>query len=155
MSAMSDGLRTVCWDLPCDAAVIGGARSMVRGTCRGWAVPEEVTDDIVLVVGELLGNAVVHGRPPVRLSVWATEEELCVRVTDHGPEDPRRLHLSPEAIHGRGLAIVEALADRWGVVHTADETGTGKTVWAAWRRTRTAPGASRAQEAGRADTTGR
>ncbi|WP_248963010.1 ATP-binding protein [Sphaerisporangium perillae] len=133
MIATPDGLRTVCWDLPCEPSIVGKARSMVRGTCRSWGVPPQLADDLVLVVSELLGNAVVYGRPPVRLSLWATTEELCVRVTDHGPEDPRRLDLSPEAIHGRGLAIVEALSDRWGVVHSADETGTGKTVWAAWQ----------------------
>ncbi|MEU9887844.1 ATP-binding protein [Sphaerisporangium sp. NPDC051011] len=125
-----NGLRTVCWDLPCEPAIVGQARRVVRDTCNGWAVPAELADDLVLVVSELVGNAVVYGRPPVRLSLWSTEEDLCVRVTDHGPEDPRRLELSLEAIHGRGLTIVETLADRWGVVHTSDD---GKTVWAAWR----------------------
>ncbi|MFC7382093.1 ATP-binding protein [Sphaerisporangium rhizosphaerae] len=154
MMVTPGGLRAVCWDVPCDVAVVGEVRSGVRDTCRVWAVPEEVADDVVLVVGELLGNAVVHGRPPVRLSLWENERGLCVRVTDHGPDGPRRLHLSPEAVHGRGLAIVEALADRWGVIHAADETGTGKTVWAAWHRARTTPGVPCTQDVDQASTSG-
>jgi anti-sigma regulatory factor (Ser/Thr protein kinase) len=104
---------------------------MVTGTCRGWGVPPALADDVVLVTSELLVNAVVYGRPPIRLALWATGEGLCVRVTDRGPENPRRLGGGLDAVHGRGLTIVEALADRWGIVATPD--GAGKTVWAMWR----------------------
>lgn len=69
--------------------------------------------------------------PPVRLSVWAGTDELCVRVTDHGPDRPRHLDLGVEAAHGRGLTIVEALSDASGVTPLPDTPG--KTVWARWR----------------------
>lgn len=124
-----DDLRTVCWDLPDDLSVIGKVRAMVRETVTAWGL-SELDDDVLLVVGELLANAFTHGRPPVRLSLWLTVRELCVRVTDHGAESPRRLELGPEAVHGRGLAIVRALTHGNGVTPLPD--GGGKTVWCRW-----------------------
>lgn len=130
MPVTPDGLRTVCWDLPHDPSAVGEARGMVRETLTRWALPS-LADDVVLVVGELLANAITYGDPPVRLSVWAGTDELCVRVTDHGPDRPRHLDLGVEAAHGRGLTIVEALADASGVTPLPDTPG--KTVWARWR----------------------
>lgn len=130
MPVTPDGLRTVCWDLPHAPSVVGEARGMVRETLTRWALPS-LADDVVLVVGELLANAITYGDPPVRLSVWAGTDELCVRVTDHGPDRPRHLDLGVEAAHGRGLTIVEALADASGVTPLPDTPG--KTVWARWR----------------------
>ncbi|MGW4422177.1 ATP-binding protein [Streptosporangium sp. NPDC004631] len=130
MPVTPDGLRTVCWDLPHDSSVVGKARGMVREILTRWALPG-LADDVVLVVGELLANAITYGDPPVRLSVWAGTDELCVRVTDHGPDRPRHLGLDVEAVHGRGLTIVEALTDASGVIPLPDTPG--KTVWARWR----------------------
>ncbi|MEU9888134.1 ATP-binding protein [Sphaerisporangium sp. NPDC051011] len=64
--------------------------------------------------------------------------ELCVRVTDHGPDLPRHLDLGMDAVHGRGLLIVAALADEHGVTPSAG--GPGKTVWARWWHTSQASG---------------
>ncbi|MEU9888249.1 ATP-binding protein [Sphaerisporangium sp. NPDC051011] len=82
------------------------------------------------LTGELLANAVTYGEPPIRLSMWMGNGELCVRVTDHGPELPRHLRLGAWAVHGRGLVIVAALADDHGVTQPSEEPG--KTVWARW-----------------------
>lgn len=69
----------------------------------------------------MLANAVTYGEPPIRLSLWAGRDELCVRVTDHGYEQPRHLDLGVEAIHGRGLTIVAALTDDYGITgHLTD-----------------------------------
>ncbi|MEU9887767.1 ATP-binding protein [Sphaerisporangium sp. NPDC051011] len=130
MPETQDGvLRTVCWDLPDDLSMIGKARGMVKEVLTAWALPD-LADDVVLAVGELLANALTYGRPPVRLSLWLGTADLCVRVTDHGPERPRHLNLDIEAVHGRGLAIVEALAHDTGVTPLPDSPG--KTVWARW-----------------------
>ncbi|MEU8268123.1 ATP-binding protein [Sphaerisporangium sp. NPDC049002] len=83
------------------------------------------------LTSELLANAITYGEPPVRLSLWLGRGELCVRVTDHGPDQPRHLDLGIEAIHGRGLTIVDALAHDCGLTPLPD--GPGKTVWARWR----------------------
>ncbi len=141
IASTPDGPRTECRDLPCDPAVTGEARRIARDTFTAWGLPADLVEDVVLVVGELVANATVYGEPPIRLSLWAMAEEICVRVTDHGPGRPRRLHLSQEAVHGRGLAIGEALADRWGAIPAVGTVG--KTVWATWRLPRVESGTTR------------
>ncbi|GAA2848452.1 ATP-binding protein [Streptosporangium fragile] len=125
-----DGPRTACWNLPHDLSIVGKTRDLVREALTGWAL-RHLADDVVLVAGELLANAITHGGPPICLFLRADPDGLRVEVTDHGPERPRRLRLDVEAVHGRGLAIVEALAHACGV--TPLPHGPGKTVWARWR----------------------
>ncbi|MFC4535637.1 ATP-binding protein [Sphaerisporangium dianthi] len=133
MPEMPDGARTVCWDLPCDLSMIGKTRSMVKEVLTSWAL-QNYADDVVLVVGELLANALTYGKPPVSLALSAERGNLRVRVTDHAAEQPRHLHLGIEAVHGRGLTIVEALAHECGVTPLSGPLGIcGKTVWARWR----------------------
>lgn len=94
-------------------------------------VPAAVFNDAVAVAAELLGNAVRHGGPlpggVVRLS-WSIEPpEVRVRVTDGGSgQAPLARPASPDAVDGRGLAIVAALALRWGFEADRD----GRCVWA-------------------------
>ncbi|MEV4529223.1 ATP-binding protein [Streptosporangium sp. NPDC049304] len=126
----TDDPRTVCWDLPHDLPIVGKARAMATETLAAWAL-HHLVDDAVLVVGELLANAIVHGEPVVRLSLWADADEFQIQVTDRGPGQPRHLTLDPESLHGRGLAIVRALAHDTGVIPLPDRPG--KTVWARWR----------------------
>ncbi|MEU3167763.1 ATP-binding protein [Streptosporangium sp. NPDC006930] len=121
--------RTVCWDLPHDLPIVGKARAMASETLAAWGL-HHLVDDVALVVGELLANAIVHGEPVVRLSLWADADEFQVQVTDRGPGQPRHLTLDPESLHGRGLAIVRALAHDHGVNPLPDRPG--KTVWARW-----------------------
>ncbi|MEV7965534.1 ATP-binding protein [Sphaerisporangium sp. NPDC088356] len=129
MLEMPDGSRWVCWDLPHDLSMVGKSRGMVNEILATWGL-QCLADDVVLVAGELLANAITYGEPPVSLTLSAGTGELHLQVTDHGPEQPRHLHLSLEAIHGRGLTIVEALAHRSGVTQLPDAQG--KTVWARW-----------------------
>ncbi|MFC6087237.1 ATP-binding protein, partial [Sphaerisporangium aureirubrum] len=124
-----DDLRVVCWDLPNTLAMIGEARRDVSRTLVDWGL-EPLAEDVVLVASELLANAVTYGEPPIRLSLWATPSSLSIRVTDHGPDRPRLLHLAPDALHGRGLTIVTALAPDHGTTPTPNPPG--KTVWARW-----------------------
>jgi|GEM_PF-1726391 len=125
-----DESRTVYWDLPHDLPIVGKARAMASETLAAWAL-HHLVDDVALVVGELLANAIVHGEPVVRLSLWADADEFQVQVTDRGPGQPRHLTLDPESLHGRGLTIVRALAHDTGVTPLPDRPG--KTVWARWR----------------------
>lgn len=100
------------------------------------AVGSEFLADVIAVVGELVGNAIRHARPlpgdVVRVAWRVHADELGstveIRVTDGGgdPEMPRERAAGPEAIDGRGLTIVRALADRWGV----DRDALGQCVWA-------------------------
>jgi anti-sigma regulatory factor (Ser/Thr protein kinase) len=92
--------------------------------------------DIVAITAELVGNAVRHAAPlpggVVRVA-WRLRSDsragdvVEVRVTDGGsPAPPHVRHVGPEAVDGRGLTIVAALADRWGV----ERDGLGQSVWA-------------------------
>ncbi|GAA0632047.1 hypothetical protein GCM10009535_04610 [Streptomyces thermocarboxydovorans] len=101
----------------------------------GWAYGTPVHDAVELVVAELAANAVTHGRVPGRdAELRLTRDRrgrVVVEVSDvRGERRPvlARSH-RPLADGGRGLALVAALAEEWGV---AERPGApGKTVWAA------------------------
>lgn len=85
-------------------------------------------DDAALVVTELVTNAVLHGRPPVRVRVTGTDQDAVrLEVEDAGSDLPVRPRGGPDAMTGRGLGMVAALAGRWGV--DTPSSG-GKVVWA-------------------------
>ncbi|MGC5013758.1 ATP-binding protein [Streptosporangium sp. DT93] len=122
-------VRTACWGVPHDPTAIAKVRALVDDTLVAWTL-RHLADDVVLVAGELLANAVVHGDAPAALCLKAGAGELRLEVTDHGPGQPRHLRLDTDAPHGRGLTIVEALSHESGVVPLPDHPG--KTVWARW-----------------------
>ncbi len=84
-------------------------------------------DEAVLVAGELLANAQQHGLAPVAVCVSGDLGGLRIEVRDGSSRIPVRAAGSTSNMTGRGLALVEAVATRWGV---ARGPGTGKTVWA-------------------------
>jgi anti-sigma regulatory factor (Ser/Thr protein kinase) len=95
-------------------------------------VSEDQLADAVAVAAELVGNAVRHGAPlegdVVRVA-WRLLPEggLEIRVTDGGsPSGPQVRVVGPDAVDGRGLTIVAALASHWGV----ERDGLGQCVWA-------------------------
>jgi anti-sigma regulatory factor (Ser/Thr protein kinase) len=100
-------------------------RFAVRATvAAGW---EDHVDDVALLTNELATNAVLHGQRPIAVTVDAGIGRIRVEVKDAAPALPMELDLGPEMEHGRGLAIVEAVADEWGAERVA---GNGKVVWA-------------------------
>ncbi|GII78169.1 hypothetical protein Sru01_31510 [Sphaerisporangium rufum] len=122
------------WIFDGDRQAVGQAREAVRRALAGRRSPpggpvdesDGLVDDAVLVVSELVGNAVTHGTPPIELTLAAGRTGLVGTVTDHGPGWPCPMPADDEAGHGRGLLIVTALTYRWGVCSLP---GKGKRVW--------------------------
>ncbi|MCS0636457.1 ATP-binding protein [Streptomyces sp. LP05-1] len=105
------------------------ARRRVARLLADWGSPE-LAGDAALLAGELAANALLHGGVPDRLfrvELRLEDKTLRIAVTDpRGELLPRQREAGDEEQHGRGLAIVAALATRWGV----DPLVVGKTVWA-------------------------
>ncbi|MFE5603796.1 ATP-binding protein [Streptomyces coelicoflavus] len=104
------------------------ARLLAVDTLRSWGLPHERASH---VVAELAANAATHGRLPgrsFRLTLYVVGATVRVEVTDtRGDRLPAPQVPDAGAESGRGLLLVEALADRWGVI---DERFPRKTVWA-------------------------
>jgi anti-sigma regulatory factor (Ser/Thr protein kinase) len=113
--------------LSVDPTSAGVARAFAGHALAAWP-PGIPAADAVLVVSELVTNAVSHALGPVTLTLTLCEHHLRIAVGDHdvarGPVVQRP---DADATGGRGLALVERLTDRWGVRYRR-ERGT-KTVW--------------------------
>ncbi len=101
---------------------------------RAWPVSPAVADRAVAIIAELSANAALHGRVPGRdfrlgLALDGATETLRIEVTDTRGERQPALQPPPppDRETGRGLLLVDALADRWG---TEPHHPVGKTVWA-------------------------
>ncbi|MEH0545593.1 ATP-binding protein [Streptomyces sp. B21-105] len=95
------------------------ARLLATEWLRTWELPHHTAEAAAHLVAELAANAATHGRLPgrdFRLALLARAETLRVEVTDtRGVDLPHRRPPAPDAEAGRGLLLVEAFADRWGV----------------------------------------
>ncbi|MPY42745.1 ATP-binding protein, partial [Streptomyces phyllanthi] len=104
------------------------ARLLATEQLRTWGLPLHPAD---LVVAELAANAATHGRVPgrtFRLMLYVIGDTLRVEVTDtRGDRLPQLGTAGADAESGRGLLLVESLADRWGV---AQGPRPRKTIWA-------------------------
>ncbi|HET9718566.1 MAG TPA: SpoIIE family protein phosphatase [Solirubrobacteraceae bacterium] len=121
--------RTATLDVPTDPSAVSDARRFAVGTLRDWELDDELVQDAALIATELVTNAILHGRPPIRLRLRRTARELAVEVDDGASAMPRKLRAGVEDLHGRGLDIVAQLSNRWA----ARPDGYGKTVWSTLR----------------------
>ncbi|KOG77511.1 ATP-binding protein [Streptomyces varsoviensis] len=115
-------------DFPGELRCVGAARRFISQYLRGSRY-EPLLDDVVLLVSELAGNAVVHTRSGNRDGTFTvlllpTPSALRISVLDQGGRKvPHVRHGRGE--RGRGLGLVAAIADRWGT----EGDGGGRTVW--------------------------
>ena len=115
-----------------DLETVADARVFTAGFLASWDAAERV-EDVQLCVSELVTNSLVHGggsRDGFKLRLAILDHRLSVAVTDSGAGRPVRKSAEWDVPSGRGLLIVNEIADRWGV----EEHAVGKTVWAEFGR---------------------
>ncbi|MFF9490348.1 ATP-binding protein [Streptomyces sp. NPDC014676] len=107
---------TLC--APARPKSVGCLRKRASMIFSGWMLGPQETQAAELVISELLTNAVEHGHGEMTLAVARTGSALEITVADHGPA-ARSTSFSDPDEHGRGLAIVAALAQDLSIDKTA------------------------------------
>lgn len=125
--------REFWFRLPAQRTSARSARDLVRDQLRAWEIPGDTCCDAVLLVSELTSNAVLHsGGGRVLCGLSLTDDERCLRLELHdegpAPVTLREHRAGPCEESGRGLFLVQQLADRWGA--TASTRTRGTAVWA-------------------------
>ncbi|GHF60635.1 ATP-binding protein [Streptomyces mashuensis] len=129
---MSDGAGTLAstpgfaeWSFPAEAGAVRTARTLVRDTLHDWGL-DAVTDVTVLLVSELVTNALRYASGPIGVRMYShAGPSLFVEVSDPLPDPPRERAAGEDDEGGRGLQLVALASRRWG---TRQGTA-GKTVW--------------------------
>jgi anti-sigma regulatory factor (Ser/Thr protein kinase) len=109
----------------------GLARRFAHACLVAWHL-DRLTDDVELVVSELVTNALLHARGEgrraarIRLEVLRDQDSLVCRVTDGSLAPPAQEAAGDTAENGRGLLLVDILAAQWGWFSGPE----GKAVWA-------------------------
>src|SRR6266508_3131379 len=109
-----------------DASSVTLARRFIRQFATDHSLDGEVLERLVLVGTELVTNAVLHARTALVLTLELSPDRVRVSVKDRSSAPAVLGQQPPEALSGRGLAMVSAVSREWGV----DPAGVGKRVWA-------------------------
>ena len=112
------------WRLPATARSVPEARRQVARTLHEWAL-DGLSDTAILLTSELVTNAVLHARTDVVVTVVREAHGARIAVTDGSPLPPSLRRHSMTSTTGRGVQLLDQLADTW----SADADGDGKTVW--------------------------
>ncbi|KHL12868.1 UNVERIFIED_CONTAM: hypothetical protein LK11_34775 [Mumia flava] len=121
------GARAVVHELAPEPAAVPQARRFLRSTLASWGVDGRAGEAAELCLSELVTNVVMHTGSGCGVRVLLDRGVLTTTVRDCGASRPTPVSrpVDPLGVHGRGLQIVEALADRWG----SELDGVGTTVW--------------------------
>ncbi|MCG5214274.1 ATP-binding protein [Streptosporangium soli] len=117
--------------IPRETAAVASLRRFVHDIAADWKAAEDIPETAALLVSELATNALTHGSSDApttsTIHVTVTRERSTLRVAVHDSSTaiPRIRRLNYLAQSGRGLTIVQTLADNWGWTFTPS----GKTVW--------------------------
>jgi CheY-like chemotaxis protein len=124
LDAVSAALEKVSADLSADPTTPGTARRMVAQAASEWNCGG-LLETVTLLTSEVVTNAVEHAGTDVRIDVELLATVLRISVSDANPTVPQVRDAADHETSGRGMALVEALAERWGV----ERRSGGKTVW--------------------------
>ena len=120
------GVSRLELQLPHTTESVRRARRTIAAFLGPDEVPETIVDDLLLLVSELVTNAVVHAGSPAVVRLDADVERIKVAVADRdGEAAPRIAKPDPLSSSGRGVLLVDRLAARWGVEPQCQ----GKVVW--------------------------
>ena len=122
MAAIESGRTAVFGPV---AETPAAARRFLRLELEKLAVPEPPLEAAVLLANELVSNAVLHARTVMELRLFTADDLVRVEVHDGNTRRPTTAAAPIDATSGRGLLLVQAIADRWGVEGTRD----GKVIW--------------------------
>ena len=114
------------WPFAPESAASGDARQRLAPILGVWGLSWQQREDALLVMSELVTNAVEHARTPLVLMVSFTGSTVLIEVNDRSLVAPQLQPFDTSTLRGRGLQFVDALARSWS--WRAD--GDGKTVWA-------------------------
>ena len=117
-------METVETQLPSSVSSPQMARAFLRSTLETWKL-DGYGDVTELLVTELVANVVTHVGAPMTLRVQKDRSRMRVEIEDPSPEVPVVHHPDAADEHGRGVLLVDKLANAWGV----DPRPDGKTVW--------------------------
>ncbi|MDT0380376.1 SpoIIE family protein phosphatase [Streptomyces sp. DSM 42041] len=112
---------------PRDPESLATVRHMVHAAALSWGAGDRA-DDLSLVTDELVANALLHTGGGAVVTVHplsGAQRRIRVEVTDRSSTVPQVMHPGASSISGRGLLLVDHLADVWGV----EARGTGKAIW--------------------------
>ncbi|MGP3918203.1 ATP-binding protein [Nonomuraea sp. 10N515B] len=131
--------QSMVWRLRDDARAVGDARDLVRRALLLVGLGRDLVDDAVLMVSELVTNAVLYGDAPYELVVRVDPAEVVCMVVDAGAVRPMLRGADTQAENGRGLLIVAKLsAGLYGCIPQGFATCpglAGKAIWFALPRT--------------------
>jgi len=106
-------------------ASVRDARGFIADVLTDDGVEASVIEVAVLLVSELVTNAVVHARAPICLAVHTDAHWVRIEVEDPGHRRPVPRAATLDAVDGRGLLVVDKLATDWGT----EQRATHKVVW--------------------------
>jgi anti-sigma regulatory factor (Ser/Thr protein kinase) len=106
--------------LPAATTAPRDARRFTFETLHEWGADHAI-EEAELIVSELVTNALRHAESPSRLALVADGRCLRIEVVDYGKGGAVRRPTRPDAIGGRGLLLVESVAERWGSQHDGFE----------------------------------
>ncbi len=117
-------MNEVQWRFPPASRSVPEARRRVSATLADWGL-DGLADTVVLLVSEIVTNAVLHARTDLTVSVSEEGTGVRVSVADGSPLPPALRRHSATSTTGRGIQLLDMLADSWH----AESSAQGKVVW--------------------------